>query len=95
MGLYIQKLSYLLNSPFGIFFIDYPRLLLFMFKIKKPISEYVYALRSIPWFIYTSCLEFFSTLCNVIIYLFQCGGKGLKGRAIGVLFIAKFIGLFI
>ena len=95
MDLYIQKLNYLLNSPFGIIFIGYPWLFLFMFKIKKLTGEYIYALKSIFWFIYTSCLEFFFTLCNAVIYLFLCGGKGLKGCVIGVLLVTKLTGLFI
>ena len=38
---YIKELKYLLKSPFGEIFVGFPRLPLYMFRIKLPISVYI------------------------------------------------------
>jgi len=73
----------------------HPKQVPVVFKVSGLIDLYIKELKNNVQCILFSAYSIYCNLLSGIVYLYQCGGKGLGGSIIGLLLITKFVRLLL
>ena len=73
----------------------YPKQVPVVFKVSGLMDLYIKELKNDVQCILFSAYSIYCNLLSRIVYLYQCGKKGLGGNIIGILLVAKFVRLLL
>ena len=74
---------------------SHPKQVPVVFKVSGLMDSYIKELKNDVQCILFSAYSIYCNLLSGIVYLYRCGGKGLGGSIIGLLLVAKFVGLLL